>query len=123
MRKLAITKTSMALKVGSASRGLGSSDRADIATRNRNNCGERPYPAPRTESYRADRQLVRGGVMRRLVVRDVMTSTVVAVRVSTPFKEIARVLTERRVSALPVLDADDRLVGVVSEADLLPKEE
>jgi CBS domain-containing protein len=61
--------------------------------------------------------------MKRLVVRDVMTTPVVAAREATPFKELARIMTERQVSAMPVLDTADRLVGVVSEADLLPKEE
>ena len=60
--------------------------------------------------------------MRRLLVSDVMTTPVVAAREATPFKELARVMTERRISALPVLNTEDRVVGMVSEADLLPKE-
>ncbi|MGZ4592268.1 MAG: CBS domain-containing protein [Actinomycetes bacterium] len=51
-----------------------------------------------------------------------MAERVAAVRESTPFKEIVRVLAEQQVGALPVLDENDRLVGVVSEADLLAKE-
>jgi CBS domain-containing protein len=61
--------------------------------------------------------------MRRLTVGDVMTAEVITVRVDAPFKEVARVLEEHNVSALPVLDDAGHLVGVVSEADLLPKEE
>ena len=60
--------------------------------------------------------------MRRLTVRDVMTRDVITVRTDTSFKEIARRLAENNVSALPVLDDEARLVGVVSEADLLHKE-
>lgn len=56
-------------------------------------------------------------------VADVMTRDVVAVRESTPFKEIVWRMRSRDVSALPVLDPDDHVVGVVSEADLLLKEE
>jgi CBS-domain-containing membrane protein len=56
-------------------------------------------------------------------VRDVMTQDVVTVDEHAAFKEVAGLLTERRVSALPVLDADGRVVGVVSEADLMLKEE
>ncbi|HKP98695.1 MAG TPA: CBS domain-containing protein [Actinomycetes bacterium] len=56
-------------------------------------------------------------------VRDVMTQDVVTVDQHASFKEVARVLTERRVSALPVLDGEARVVGIVSEADLLLKEE
>ena len=55
-------------------------------------------------------------------VIDVMTTNVVAVRASASFKEIAARLREQHVSAFAVLDADDKVVGVVSEADLLPKE-
>ncbi|HKE50425.1 MAG TPA: CBS domain-containing protein [Actinomycetes bacterium] len=61
--------------------------------------------------------------MRHLTVRDVMTEEVVVVRLTTPFKEVARVLADHGISALPVLDENDRLAGVVSEADLLYKEE
>jgi len=56
-------------------------------------------------------------------VRDVMTTTVLAVRPETPLKEVARLLVERRISGLPVVDDEDRVVGVVSEADLLVKEQ
>ena len=55
-------------------------------------------------------------------VAEVMTEDVVAVRASASFKEIAARLREQRVSAFAVLDADDKVIGVVSEADLLPKE-
>ncbi len=51
-----------------------------------------------------------------------MTTDVITVQRDAPFKEVARLLDEHSVSALPVLDADGRLVGIVSEADLLPKE-
>ncbi|MEU6577559.1 CBS domain-containing protein [Streptomyces sp. NPDC046805] len=56
-------------------------------------------------------------------VDDVMTRTVVALRTGAAFKDIAKTMREWRVSALPVLDGEGRVVGVVSEADLLPKEE
>jgi CBS domain-containing protein len=55
-------------------------------------------------------------------VKDVMTTNVVAVRKSASFKDMAIRLREHRVSAFPVLDEDDRVVGVVSAADLLAKE-
>ncbi|HEU5161007.1 MAG TPA: CBS domain-containing protein [Streptosporangiaceae bacterium] len=59
----------------------------------------------------------------RPTVRDVMTTDVATVRTDATFKEIARVLMTRQVSGLPVVAADGTVVGVVSEADLLPKEE
>ncbi|WP_436776441.1 CBS domain-containing protein [Yinghuangia sp. YIM S09857] len=52
----------------------------------------------------------------------VMTTDVVTVHTDTPFKEIVRVLGQHRISAVPVLDPDKTVVGVVSEADLLRKE-
>ena len=57
------------------------------------------------------------------LVRDMMTTEVVTVERSTPFKEIVARLTGRRVSAVPVVDEGGRVLGVVSEADLLLKEE
>jgi len=60
--------------------------------------------------------------MRR-TVQDVMTRDVVAVRGSTPFKELVRLLNQHRVTALPVVDdAGGVVVGVVSESDLALKE-
>jgi CBS domain-containing protein len=55
-------------------------------------------------------------------VRDVMSRPVVSVLRETPFKELVRLMSEHAVSALPVLDNRRRVLGVVSEADLLPKE-
>ncbi|GAA3891712.1 CBS domain-containing protein [Streptomyces sp. NPDC003631] len=56
-------------------------------------------------------------------VDDVMTHSVVAVGRAAPFKDIVRLMEQWQVSALPVLEGEGRVVGVVSEADLLPKEE
>ena len=58
----------------------------------------------------------------KAVVRDVMSSLPISVRETTSFKEIAATLRECRVSGFPVLDADGKVTGVVSEADLLVKE-
>ncbi|MGW4438746.1 CBS domain-containing protein [Streptomyces sp. NPDC004596] len=56
-------------------------------------------------------------------VSDVMTRAVVAVGRRAPFREIVERMEEWKVSALPVLEGDGRVIGLVSEADLLPKEE
>jgi CBS domain-containing protein len=58
----------------------------------------------------------------RATVRDVMTTRVVALRENADYKEIVSILRRNRVSACPVLDAAGRVIGVVSEADLLFKE-
>jgi CBS domain-containing protein len=55
-------------------------------------------------------------------VSSVMTARPVMAAETTSFKEIAGLLAEYRISALPVVDDAGRLVGVVSEADLLLKE-
>ncbi|MET8785573.1 MULTISPECIES: CBS domain-containing protein [unclassified Streptomyces] len=57
------------------------------------------------------------------IVSDVMTQTVAAIGRRAPFKEIVQMMHDWRVSALPVLEGKSRVVGVVSEADLLAKEE
>lgn len=54
-------------------------------------------------------------------VDDVMTRDVATVRPETPFRDVVEVLISRRVSAAPVVDRFGYVVGVVSEADLLPK--
>jgi CBS domain-containing protein len=55
-------------------------------------------------------------------VRDIMTTKVVAVRRGASFKEMAARLRQDRVSAFPVVDDDGKVIGVVSEADMLAKE-
>jgi CBS-domain-containing membrane protein len=55
-------------------------------------------------------------------VRDVMTRRVVSVREDASFKEMAEMLRRTRISAFPVIDSANRVIGVVSEADLLVKE-
>ncbi|MFE9255218.1 CBS domain-containing protein [Streptomyces sp. NPDC006879] len=57
--------------------------------------------------------------MRHHSVADLMTPSAVSVQRGTSFKEIARLLKEFDISAVPVLDEAGRPVGVVSEADLL----
>jgi CBS domain-containing protein len=52
-----------------------------------------------------------------------MTHTVVAVGRDASFKDIVNLMEQWKVSALPVLEGEGRVIGVVSEADLLPKEE
>ncbi|MFF5022949.1 CBS domain-containing protein [Streptomyces collinus] len=56
-------------------------------------------------------------------VDDVMTRATVAVGRNALFKDIVERMERWKVSALPVLEGDGRVIGVVSEADLLPKEE
>lgn len=52
-------------------------------------------------------------------VRDVMSKKVVSVREGSDIHEVSRLLSENRVSGLPVVDEENRVIGVLSEADLL----
>ena len=54
---------------------------------------------------------------------DVMTTNVVTVGPETPVQEVAKILSERSISGVPVVDAANRLVGIVSEGDLLHRVE
>jgi CBS domain-containing protein len=55
-------------------------------------------------------------------VADVMSGSVVAVRPAGGFKEIVTLMRQHNVSAVPVVDTSDQVIGIVSEADLLLKE-
>jgi CBS domain-containing protein len=54
---------------------------------------------------------------------DVMTTNVITVRPGTPVQEVAKILSEQGISGVPVVDAGNRLVGIVSEGDLLHRVE
>jgi CBS domain-containing protein len=59
--------------------------------------------------------------MKRWYVGDVMTPEVVSVASTTGYKEIADLMVRHGISAVPVVDAEHHVLGVVSEADLLAK--
>jgi len=63
--------------------------------------------------------------MKHRMISSVMTPAeqVISVRPETLFKEIAGLLEGHRISAVPVLDDDLRVIGIVSEADLLARED
>jgi CBS-domain-containing membrane protein len=58
----------------------------------------------------------------KTTVKDVMTTRVIWVKKDATFREMATALREYRVSAFPVVDDDRKVIGVVSEADMLTKE-
>jgi CBS domain-containing protein len=74
-----------------------------------------PRPAPAEDGIRHRRWARR--------VSDVMTTAVVTVDRYTSYQEIDRLLTERRISGVPVLKMGRQVAGVVSEADLLAAED
>jgi CBS domain-containing protein len=61
--------------------------------------------------------------MGELRVRDVMTTRVVAVTPSTPLHEVAQLLLDHRIGAVPVIDdSDGGLLGLISETDLISRQ-
>jgi len=54
---------------------------------------------------------------------DVMTTNVITVEPNTSVQELATLLSERGISGVPVVDRDSRLVGIVTEGDLLHRTE
>jgi len=58
----------------------------------------------------------------KTAVQEIMTTRVIWVKRDATFREMAVALREHRVSAFPVVDDDHKVIGVVSEADMLTKE-
>jgi len=56
-------------------------------------------------------------------VRAVMAAAVATVSLDTPFKTLAAIMAEHGLNALPVLDSDGHIAGIVSQSDLIRKEE
>src|SRR5215475_14429927 len=55
--------------------------------------------------------------------KDVMTSSVISVEPEVPVLQAVRIMLQRRVSGLPVIDREGRLVGIVTEGDFLRRAE
>ena len=85
-----------------------------------------PYPGPARTSIRPHRAHQGPEVRHRRWARrvsDVMTTSVVTVDRITPYQDIDRLLTEKRISGVPVLKMGREVAGVVTEADLLAAED
>jgi CBS domain-containing protein len=54
---------------------------------------------------------------------EIMTREVISVKPETPVREIAALMTERRISGVPVLGSEGKLLGIVSQSDLLHRKE
>jgi CBS-domain-containing membrane protein len=55
--------------------------------------------------------------------RDVMVSPVVTVKPSSTVRDVAKLFMEHQISGVPVVDHKDKLIGIVSEADLMHRAE
>ena len=57
--------------------------------------------------------------MAQMSVKEIMTKDVTTVPATTPVKEVANLLSERNISGMPVVDDEGRVLGVVSELDVV----
>ncbi|MFZ0448348.1 MAG: CBS domain-containing protein [Desulfatiglandaceae bacterium] len=57
-----------------------------------------------------------------LIASDIMTTEVITVRKETTLKELARLFYENHINGVPVVDDDDRLIGIICESDLVRKD-
>ena len=58
-------------------------------------------------------------IVSRILVKDIMMTTVVSIKRNADLHEAARLLSENRISGMPVVDDNNRVIGVISEADVL----
>jgi CBS domain-containing protein len=79
-------------------------------------------PGRPSASGEADSRLP-GWRRRRWRIRDVMTTDIATADRSMTYKQVVRLMTDRRVNAVPVVDSSHSVVGMVSEADVLRKQE
>ncbi len=56
-----------------------------------------------------------------VTAKDIMTKRVVTVSPCTSVKELSEILAKKRISGVPVVDEQKRVVGIVTEADILAK--
>lgn len=57
-------------------------------------------------------------LLARLGVEKIMSSPVVTVQPDTPLEEAARIMADKKIGGLPVVDSDQNLVGIITESDL-----
>lgn len=56
-----------------------------------------------------------------MIARDIMTRTVCTIRPQTSAQEAAQLLSQKRISGLPVVDENSKIIGIVTEADIISK--
>ncbi|MDF3149020.1 MULTISPECIES: CBS domain-containing protein [unclassified Streptomyces] len=96
---------------------------AAVAAASARKSAKEPEPAPGRESSEATTTATPEPSTRAVVlrVRDVMQVPATSVPGDMPFLEVAHTLAREQVGAVPVVDAGDHVIGVVSESDLLAK--
>lgn len=56
-----------------------------------------------------------------MLVKEIMTEAVIAVQPDTPVFEVARLFREKAISGMPVVDAEGKVVGIITEVDLIAR--
>src|SRR5258708_38415149 len=56
-----------------------------------------------------------------MIARDIMTHKVCVIRPEASAQEAAQLLDQMRISGLPVVNTDNRIIGVITEADIISK--
>ena len=56
-----------------------------------------------------------------MIARDIMTSRVVTIDPEASAQEVAQLLDQKRISGVPVVDAEDMIIGIITEADIISK--
>lgn len=56
-----------------------------------------------------------------MIARDIMTRAVYTIRPEASAQEVARLLAEKRISGVPVVDEGNNIIGMVTEADIISK--
>ena len=64
-------------------------------------------------------QHIKSAIGFELLVQDVMTKDVLSITKFEPIMKVADILTEKNISGLPVVDKDNKVVGIITQADIL----
>jgi CBS domain-containing protein len=56
-----------------------------------------------------------------VIARDIMTRKVATIHPGASVQEAAQLLDQKRISGAPVVDADDKIIGIITEADIISK--
>jgi CBS domain-containing protein len=62
---------------------------------------------------------LRSAIGRELLVRDVMTTNVISITKFESVMNVAKILTDKNISGLPVVDKENKVLGIITQADIL----
>ena len=54
-----------------------------------------------------------------MLLKEIMTKEVITVTPQTPLREVGKILKEKKISGMPVVDANNDLVGIITVTDIL----